>query len=224
MSGSGRTLRVLLVGSLCLCLHAQAQQVVRIDKAQADEATAFIRKQKQVVVYCAEPDCEDKNARVLDVRRVESRKDGAHQQILLNGTPVDPAAIYFRENGSWYNVAIRLGLLVAGVPEQLPVPPGGSSIDCVALGKKAEKRERRIVPTMRLSVIGQGRLHLHRAPDKACRDDKVFVIPGDSVTGYAEYEGWTWVMYVNPSSSKEFQGWVPDARVKGAGTMAPTQK
>jgi hypothetical protein len=192
-----------------------------LDEAQANEAAAFIRKQKQVVIYCAEPDCEDKSARLLDVKRVELRKQGAHHQIVLNGAPVDPASIYFNENGSWYNLAIRLNLLVAGVPEQLPVPPGGSSIDCAGLAKQAEQRERRIVPILRLSVTGQGRLHFHHAPDKGCRDDKVFVIPGDALTGYAEYEGWTWAMYVNPASGKEFQGWVPDARIKSVGTMAP---
>src|SRR5262245_15139611 len=116
---ANRTLR-LLGAAFLLCLVVGEAQT--LDKAQADEAAAFIRKQKQVVLYCAEPDCEDKRARLLDVRRVESRKQGAHQQILLNGAPVDPATVYFQENGSWYNLAIRLNLLVAGVPEQLPVP------------------------------------------------------------------------------------------------------
>jgi hypothetical protein len=215
---ASETLR-LLGAAFLLCVVAG--EALALDKAQADAAAAFIRRQKQVVLYCAEPDCEDKSTRLLDVKRVELLRQGARQQILLNGAPVDPASIYFLENGNWYNLAIRLNLLVAGVPEQLPVPPGGSSIDCAALARQAGQRERRIVPILRLGVIGQGRLHFYRAPDKGCRDDKVFVIPGDALTGYAEYEGWTWVMYVNPASGKEFHGWVPDGRVKGAGTMAP---
>ena len=213
-------LRVLSV-AISLCAFAHAAQVLNLDKDQADEAAQFIRKQKQVVLYCADPDCEDKSARVQDVKRAESRKHGAHWQVLLNGKAVDPASIYFLENGGWFNLAIRQGLLGAGVPEQLPVRPVGASIDCAALAKQAEQRERRLVPVLRLSVIGQGRLHFHRAPDASCRDEKVFVIPGDSVNGYAEYEGWTWVMYVNPASGKDFQGWVPDARLKNVGTMGP---
>ncbi|HTN28187.1 MAG TPA: hypothetical protein VL180_10410 [Burkholderiales bacterium] len=146
-SRANETLRLLGAAFLLCVVVAEAQP---LEKARADEAAAFIRKQKQVVVYCAEPDCEDKSARLLDVKRVELRKQGTHRQILLNGVPVDPASIYFSENGNWYNLAIRLNLLVAGVPEQLPVPPGGSSIDCAALAKRAEQRERRIVPILRL--------------------------------------------------------------------------
>ena len=212
-----------LLAACFLCAAAHAGQGKLLDKTQADEASAFIRKHKQVVLYCAEPDCEDHKARLLDVKRIESRKSGAHYQLFLNGAPVDSSEIYFQEFGKWFNVAIRLGLLEAGVPEELPMALGLST-DCIGLGKQAEQRERRIVPIMRLSVTGEGRLHFHRAPHKACRDDNVFVIPGDSLTGYAEYEGWTWVMYVNPASSKEFQGWVPDTRVKNIGTMAPTPK
>lgn len=215
----GRTLQVLLAACF-LCFAAHAGQGKLLDKARADEASAFIRKQKQVVLYCHEPDCEDNKARLTDVKRIESRKSGAHYQLLLNGVPVDSSEIYFQEFGKWFNVAIRLGLLEAGVPEELPAA-FGLSTDCIGLREKAEKGERRIVPTMGLKVIGEGRLHFHRAPHKGCRDDKVFVIPGDAVTGYAEYEGWTWVMYVNPRSSDTFEGWVPDARIKNVGTMAP---
>jgi hypothetical protein len=214
-----RTLRVLLAACF-FCAAAHAGQGKWLDKAQADEAAAFIRKHRQVVLYCAEPDCEDHKARVLDVRRIESRKSGAHYQLVLNGAPVDSSEIYFPEFGKWFNLAIRLNLLEAGVPEELPTALGLST-DCIGLGQQAEQRERRIVPIMRLSVIGEGRLHLHRAPHNACRDDKVFVIPGDALVGYAEYEGWTWVMYVNPRTNDEFRGWVPDARIKNTGTMAP---
>lgn len=214
-----RTLQALLAACF-LCAAAHAGQGKLLDKAQADEAAAFIRRQKQVVWYCPEPECEDKSARLLDVERIESRKSGAHYQLVLNGEPVDSSDIYFLEFGTWFNLAIRLNLLEAGVPEELP-KEFGLRTDCRGLRQQAEQRERRIVPIMRLSVTGKGRLHFHLAPHAACRDDQVFVVPGDSVTGYAEYEGWTWVMYVNPKSGKEFQGWVPDARVKNVGTMAP---
>ena len=215
-----RALSVLVALSL-LCALARAGQALHLNKEQADEAVAFLRAQKQVVLYCAEPDCPDNRARSEKVARVESRKQGAHWQILLNGKRVDASSIYFLEAGAWFNLAIRQGLLVAGVPEQLPVPPGGSSADCAALAGEAERNERRLIPVLGFKVMGPGRLHFHGAPDGSCRDPKVFVIPGDSLTGYSEYKGWTRAMYVNRTSGQDFHGWVPDARVKAIGTMAP---
>jgi hypothetical protein len=207
--------------SLSAQAYAQPQQL-NLTKDEAREAAEFIRKQKQVVLHCPYPDCEDRSARVQEVKRVETRKQGAYWHILVNGVLAEPDRIWFPEGRSWFNLAIRLGLLEAGVAEELPFPPGRlSQEDCLALEKRAEKDERRIVPVLRISVIGKGRLHFHRAPHADCRDDKVFVIPGDSLNGYAEYENWTWVMYVNPASGKDFKGWVPDSRLKSVGTVAP---
>lgn len=195
---------------------------MNLTKDEAREAAEFVRKQKQVVLHCTYPDCDDRSARVYDVRRVDTRKHGAYWQILVNGTAAEVDRIWFLEGGKWYNLAIRLNFLQAGVPEELPIPPGRlSQEDCQALAKVAEKDQRRIVPVMRISVIGNGRLHFHHAPHVDCRNDKVFVIPGDSLNGYADYEHWTWVMYVNPATGKDFQGWVPDSRLKAVGTVAP---
>ena len=72
-------------------------------------------------------------------------------------------------------------------------------------------------------MIGSGRLPFHSAPDPACRDPKVFVIPGDKLTGYAEYPGWVGVMYTNPASNASYTGWVESRRLQTYGTLTPAQ-
>ena len=95
------------------------------------------------------------------------------------------------------------------------------SADCATLNKQAQDEELRRVPVSSYRVTGAGRLHFHTAPDAACRDAKVFVIPGDKLTVYTEYQGYVSVMYLNPKSGEDFLGWVEARRLEFVGTLAP---
>ena len=96
-----------------------------------------------------------------------------------------------------------------------------SAANCDAIYKQAQEKELRRVPVSSYRVTGAGRLYFHTAPDAACRDAKVFVIPGDKLTVYTEYQVYVSVMYLNPKSGEDFMGWVETKRLELVGTLAP---
>jgi hypothetical protein len=209
-------------GSLSLLLWgtgAQALEALRLTRADAEQAAGVIKASGEVRRYCA--DCGEKPGAPEKVGKVELKAAGAHWVILLNGKSADPAAIYFREGKSWRNLAIRQSLLQAGVPETLDAADAGP--DCAQLADGARKREVRLNPPSAYVVAGTGRLPFHLAPDAACRDKNIFVIPGDRLTAYSEYQGYTSVMYLNPKTGQDFSGWVESKRLQFAGTVAPAQ-
>ncbi|QXI30408.1 SH3 domain-containing protein [Pseudomonas vanderleydeniana] len=87
-------------------------------------------------------------------------------------------------------------------------------IDCAALDTKANAEAGSWRPPIEGTVIGQGRVYFHSAPNSACLDKKVFIIPGDSVTIYAStQDDWAQVMYV-AKGGKDFTGWIEESRLK----------
>lgn len=79
-------------------------------------------------------------------------------------------------------------------------------------------------PPLAEAVIGKGRLQFYSAPDGRCQMEGVFVVPKDEVIAYAATaDGWTNVMYVNPTTNRDVQGWVRSNRLKVKGTIAPQQ-
>ena len=62
-------------------------------------------------------------------------------------------------------------------------------------------------------VAGQGRAHFHSAPSAACRIHGKFIIPGDRVSIYSEYDGWSQIMYL--AGDEEDAGvWVRSERLR----------
>jgi len=217
-----RALRAALLAAACTLAFTTsvwAQQPVPLSKAEAQEAARVLKAAGEIRRFCAE--CGDTAARQEKIDRIEIRPAGAYWVMLVNGRPDQPQNLYFREGKSWVNLAIRQGLLQAGVPENLDARVEGAN--CGALGKAAQKSERRMAEPTAYRVIGSGRLPFHSAPDPACRDPKVFVIPGDKLTGYAEYPGWVGVMYTNPASNASYTGWVESRRLQTYGTLTPAQ-
>ena len=92
---------------------------------------------------------------------------------------------------------------------------------CNRLSKQAENEQVHFSPIEGYKVIGDGKLYFHSAPDAKCRTKDVFVIPKDHLIGYAEYNGWYSVMYVNPKTGEEFEGWVESKKLESTGTMGP---
>lgn len=97
--------------------------------------------------------------------------------------------------------------------------PGFAASKCDQRNAQAENLQARLVPPFSFQVIGAGRLQFYSAPDAACKKHGVFVIPGDQLIGYGEYEHWVSVMYFNPKTGTDAQGWVDSRRLKYRGTM-----
>lgn len=90
-----------------------------------------------------------------------------------------------------------------------------AAVDCSALAEKLSGTVPEFHPPLQGKVIGSGRLHLHEAPDEACANKKIFVIPGDSLTLYSslEDESWLEVNFI-AKSGDDFTGWVRADRVE----------
>jgi hypothetical protein len=75
-------------------------------------------------------------------------------------------------------------------------------------------------PRLSAVVIGTGRLQFHSAPNANCAMAGVFIIPKDEVIAYAQSDdGWSSVMYFNPKTGNDVQGWVRSSRLKTTGTV-----
>jgi hypothetical protein len=98
-------------------------------------------------------------------------------------------------------------------------------VDCGALNNLASK-DGVFIPgddAGRL-VIGVGRLQFYSAPNYSCKMKGVFVIEGQTVDAYTEYEEFTSVVYLREKYGKPVMGWVKSNRLKPNGLgIAPTQ-
>ncbi|TDN69504.1 hypothetical protein [Paraburkholderia sp. BL10I2N1] len=74
-------------------------------------------------------------------------------------------------------------------------------------------------------VIGKGRLQFYSAPDKKCKIAGVFILPGERVDAYTEYNNFTSVVYINVNTDANVTGWVQSDRLKPTGLgIAPHQQ
>ncbi|MEG3128746.1 hypothetical protein SC171_13540 [Pantoea cypripedii] len=84
---------------------------------------------------------------------------------------------------------------------------------CQNLDKNAISQGARFNNTQNIyRVGGEGRLQFYSAPDKKCLIDHVFVIPGDSLIAYIEYEDFYRVMYLS-RNNEQVSGWVEKNRL-----------
>jgi hypothetical protein len=58
------------------------------------------------------------------------------------------------------------------------------------------------------TVGGSGRAYFHTAPLEECRTPKVFLVPGDRVSGNRETDAFVEIAYRNPKSGQVFKGWI----------------
>jgi hypothetical protein len=92
---------------------------------------------------------------------------------------------------------------------------------CTDISKQAESEQAFLNPPASNKVIGEGRLYFYTAPNNGCRSKDIFVVPGDELITYTEFKGWYSVMYVNPKTGKDYDGWVRSERLKMTGTIRP---
>jgi len=90
-----------------------------------------------------------------------------------------------------------------------------AAVDCSALAEKISGKVPEFHPVLQGKAIGAGRVHFHTAPNEACANNKLFVIPGDGLTIYSMLEDKSWleVNYV-AKDGEDYTGWVRADRVK----------
>jgi len=93
--------------------------------------------------------------------------------------------------------------------------------DCAKLNDAASAKAAAHYPRESYSVTGPGRLYFYGAPSSECRDERTFVIPGDSLVLYSDYKGWYNVGFFNAKTGNDAFGWVKPARLKYLGTLGP---
>lgn len=94
--------------------------------------------------------------------------------------------------------------------------------DCANLSNRAEEKGAYLNSIPSYEVIGKERLYFHYATNEICKE-KVFVIHGDYLTGYTEFNDWVSHMYFNKNGDT-FQGWVRKNRLKYAGNNRPDNR
>lgn len=88
---------------------------------------------------------------------------------------------------------------------------------CQNLDKNASAKGVRFDNTDNVyKVNGKGRLQFYSAPDVQCLDKGTFVIPGDSLYAYVEYQGFYSVMYLTKDGD-QVTGWVEKNRLQETG-------
>jgi len=80
--------------------------------------------------------------------------------------------------------------------------------DCKTLNELASKNAV-LIPGAEAGrvVIGKGRLQFYSAPVYVCKMSGVFIVASQSVDAYAEYGGFTSVVYLGHKQSEPVVGW-----------------
>jgi hypothetical protein len=117
------------------------------------------------------------------------------------------------------NIVQVTGTVPVPVPVPVPPAPAKPAGDCAAAAEAAQAGASAVdARGASVKVGGQGRLPFLSAPNAACRQPGVFVIPGDTLRASRRFDAYTFVHYVNPRNGNTAQGWVSSSRLVGAPT------
>jgi hypothetical protein len=109
------------------------------------------------------------------------------------------------------NIVQVAGAVPMPTPTPTPAKPAG---DCAAAAEAAQAGGSAVdARGASVKVGGQGRLPFLSAPNAACRQPGVFVIPGDTLRASRRFDAYTFVYYVNPRNGNTAQGWVNSSRL-----------
>lgn len=85
---------------------------------------------------------------------------------------------------------------------------------CSDIQKKADAEQAYIDhSTSDYKVISKGRLYFYSAPDKKCKNSKVFLVPGDHVIGYSIYKDFLSAAYFK-SNGDSVDGWLDTSQLE----------
>ncbi len=108
-----------------------------------------------------------------------------------------------------------LGAIFVGCSVLGPV----HAADCERVAAEAENKGAVVIPRAVFDVIGKGRLQFYSAPSLNCVMTGVFVVRGDSLISYVDFNQWMKVAYVRKDGDM-IEGWVSDvARLKYSGRI-----
>ena len=94
------------------------------------------------------------------------------------------------------------------------VPLSGPYSACVAKSDQAKESASFIKPDRNsVRVVEGGRLVLHSAPEGACAQPELFIVPGDVAAAILSHAGFTYIAYRNPRTGREVEGWVASNRL-----------
>ena len=88
--------------------------------------------------------------------------------------------------------------------------------NCNSLNKIAEAKGAIYAPVLGKTVIKPGRLYFHSAPHSSCKLKETFIIKGDHVVVYKNYD---YAMFINNRTGITTQGWILENALKTTGTM-----
>ncbi|QRN53793.1 hypothetical protein [Dyella caseinilytica] len=92
------------------------------------------------------------------------------------------------------------------------------AMDCTALDNQANEKGIRIPESNAVMVtIGTGRVQFYSGPSENCTMKGVFILPREQLTAYETYGDFTAVMYMNPKTGEDTEGWVKSSRVTFTG-------
>ncbi len=93
-----------------------------------------------------------------------------------------------------------------------------AQVNCDALDNLAQQQGIRFDSAENgYQVKGEGRAYFYSAPTEGCEDKKIFIIHGDNVNVYLDYNNYFYVMYFT-KNGKQVSGWVKSDRLKSNGT------
>jgi len=96
---------------------------------------------------------------------------------------------------------------------------------CVEINSSAEQYQT-LNPTNESGyvVIDNSRVYFYSAPDERCKIKGLFIVHGDLVNSYADYQGFSSVMYFKKNGDI-VSGWIHSNSIKPTGTgVGPTGK
>lgn len=93
------------------------------------------------------------------------------------------------------------------------------AVDCERVATEAEDKGAVIIPRAVFEVTGKGRLQFYSAPSLNCVMTGVFVVRGDSLISYVDFNQWMKIAYVR-KDGEMIEGWVSDvSRLKYSGRI-----
>ncbi len=92
-----------------------------------------------------------------------------------------------------------------------------ANTQCETIQNKSEKEQVYLDKSKNIfEVVSKGRLHFNNAPSKECKVKSLFLVPGDKVIGYSEYNGFTSVAYFKENGDS-VDGWLDTSQLKNTG-------
>lgn len=108
-----------------------------------------------------------------------------------------------------FSLSILMYLAYCHVPAN-----AGPAEPCVTAFERAASESRTVFsPSLPYSVAGDGRLYFHSAPGHGCELKNTFVVAGDKLEVYAQYAGFSQVIFWHPRTGVGTAGWVLTSRL-----------